>query len=109
MRSCRPSTGPRSAPRADARSAFPTRVRIRCAGVGVRPRLLEERTVGDRDHDTPRVFLHELGDILYVEQKLAEETLPKLIEEVQDSEFRDALDEHLMQTKKHVTNGRAGV
>jgi ferritin-like metal-binding protein YciE len=54
---------------------------------------------------TPReLFLQELRDILYVEQKLAEETLPKLIEEVQDTEFRDALDEHLMQTKKHVTH-----
>lgn len=54
---------------------------------------------------TPReLFLHELGDILYVEQTLAEETLPKLIEEVQDPEFRDALDEHLKQTRGHVTN-----
>jgi ferritin-like metal-binding protein YciE len=54
---------------------------------------------------TPReLFLHELGDILYVEQQLAEETLPKLIGEVQDKEFRDALDEHLTQTKNHVSN-----
>jgi ferritin-like metal-binding protein YciE len=54
---------------------------------------------------TPReLFLHELGDILYVEQQLAEKTLPMLIEEVRDSEFRDALDEHLTQTKTHVTN-----
>jgi ferritin-like metal-binding protein YciE len=54
---------------------------------------------------TPReLFLHELGDILYVEQQLAEETLPTLIEEVQDAEFRDALDEHLKQTRGHVTN-----
>jgi ferritin-like metal-binding protein YciE len=47
--------------------------------------------------------LHELGDILYVEQQLAEETLPRLIEEVQDPEFREALDEHLKQTRGHVT------
>ena len=32
---------------------------------------------------TPReLFLHELGDILYVERALADETLPKLIGEV---------------------------
>lgn len=54
---------------------------------------------------TPReLFLHELGDILYVEQTLVKATLPKLIEEVQDPEFRDALDEHLKQTRGHVTN-----
>jgi ferritin-like metal-binding protein YciE len=54
---------------------------------------------------TPReLFLHELGDILYVEQTLAEQTLPKLIEEVQDPEFHDALDEHLKRTRGHVTN-----
>ena len=54
---------------------------------------------------TPRdLFLHELGDILYVERALADETLPKLIEEVQDSELRDALDKHLKQTRGHVRN-----
>jgi ferritin-like metal-binding protein YciE len=54
---------------------------------------------------TPRdLFLHELGDILYVERALADETLPKLIEEVQDSELRDALDKHLKETRGHVTN-----
>ena len=54
---------------------------------------------------TPRdLFLHELGDILYVERSLANETLPKLIEEVQDSELRNALDQHLEQTRGHVTN-----
>ena len=38
---------------------------------------------------TPReLFLHELGDILYVERKLVDEALPKLIGEVQDDEFR---------------------
>ena len=36
------------------------------------------------------LFLHELGDILYVEQKLADEVLPKLISEVSDDEFRTA-------------------
>jgi ferritin-like metal-binding protein YciE len=54
---------------------------------------------------SPRdLFLHELGDILYVERQLVEETLPKLIEEVQDEEFSTGLKEHLTQTRKHVAN-----
>jgi ferritin-like metal-binding protein YciE len=54
---------------------------------------------------TPRdLFLHELGDILYVERKLTEEVLPKLIDEVGNSEFRKGLERHLEQTKGHVTN-----
>ena len=54
---------------------------------------------------TPReLFIHELGDILYVEQQLATKALPKLISEVKDDEFRAALEDHLRQTKKHVSN-----
>ena len=54
---------------------------------------------------TPKeLFLHELGDILYVEKKLAEETLPKLIDEVTDEEFKSGLEAHLEQTRKHVSN-----
>ena len=54
---------------------------------------------------TPRdLFVHELGDILYVERSLAEEALPKLIDEVQDAELKTGLKNHLAQTKKHVTN-----
>jgi ferritin-like metal-binding protein YciE len=54
---------------------------------------------------TPReLFLHELGDILYVEQQLADEALPQLISEVQDAEFRDALEQHLKETRGHVDN-----
>jgi ferritin-like metal-binding protein YciE len=50
------------------------------------------------------LFIHELGDILYVEEKLTEEVLPKLIQEVQSDEFRKGLERHLDQTKGHVTN-----
>jgi ferritin-like metal-binding protein YciE len=54
---------------------------------------------------TPReLFLHELGDILYVERKLADEVLPKLISEVSDDEFVKALTNHLEQTRTHVSN-----
>jgi hypothetical protein len=49
-------------------------------------------------------FLHELGDILYVERKLADAVLPKLIQEAQDEEFVAALEEHLEQTRRHVAN-----
>jgi ferritin-like metal-binding protein YciE len=54
---------------------------------------------------TPRdLFLHELGDILYVERALADETLPRLIDEVKDEELRSGLEAHLEQTKQHVAN-----
>ncbi|HEX3289822.1 MAG TPA: DUF892 family protein [Gaiella sp.] len=54
---------------------------------------------------TPReLFLHELGDIMYVEDALANEVLPKLISEVADEEFRDALEGHLEETKGHLRN-----
>ena len=54
---------------------------------------------------SPReLFLHELGDILYVERQLAEETLPSLIDEVRDDELRQALDDHLAETREHVKN-----
>jgi ferritin-like metal-binding protein YciE len=54
---------------------------------------------------SPReLFLHELGDILFVERQLADEALPKLITEVRDEEFKSALEEHLVQTRKHVAN-----
>jgi ferritin-like metal-binding protein YciE len=54
---------------------------------------------------TPRkLFLHELGDILFVERKLENEVLPTLIEAVQSEEFRKGLSRHLQQTRVHVTN-----
>jgi ferritin-like metal-binding protein YciE len=51
-----------------------------------------------------QLFLHELGDILYVERKLAEEVLPKLIDEVTDEEFKSGLESHLDETRQHVAN-----
>ena len=49
-------------------------------------------------------FVHELGDILYVERKLVDEALPKVISEVTDDELREALERHLEETKGHVSN-----
>src|SRR5918996_354851 len=54
---------------------------------------------------TPRdLFLHELGDILYVEKKLVDEVLPTLIGQVQDDTFRKGLEKHLEETRGHITN-----
>lgn len=54
---------------------------------------------------SPRgLFLHELGDILYVEEKLEQEVLPKLISEVTDEELRKGFEKHLEQTRSHVEN-----
>ena len=45
---------------------------------------------------TPRdLFLHELGDILYVEQQLVSKALPMLIGEVNDEELQAALEQHV--------------
>ena len=53
---------------------------------------------------SPRdLFVHELGDILYVERSLAQEALPMLIGEVRDEELRNALETHLEETRGHVT------
>ena len=56
--------------------------------------------------DPRQLFLHELGDILYVEKVLADEALPKLIDEVRDEEFKSGLKRHLQQTQRHVANVR---
>lgn len=54
---------------------------------------------------TPKeLFVHELGDILYVEQQLVAKALPKLIGEVKDDELRAALESHLEETRGHVGN-----
>ena len=53
------------------------------------------------------LFLHELGDVLYVEAKLEQEVLPKLIGEVTDDELRKGLERHLEQTRSHVENVEA--
>jgi ferritin-like metal-binding protein YciE len=54
---------------------------------------------------SPRdLFLHELGDILYVEKRLAEDVLPSLMEEVNDAELRKGFEKHLRETEGHVEN-----
>jgi ferritin-like metal-binding protein YciE len=51
-----------------------------------------------------QLFLHELGDILFVERKLADEVLPALIGEVSDRELQRGLKRHHTQTRQHVRN-----
>jgi ferritin-like metal-binding protein YciE len=54
---------------------------------------------------SPRdLFLHELGDILFVERALVNEALPRLIDEVNDEEFKAGLESHLAQTRQHVAH-----
>lgn len=53
---------------------------------------------------TPReLFVHELGDILYAEKVLTK-ALPKLAKEATDVELRRGFEQHLDETKVHVTN-----
>jgi len=54
--------------------------------------------------DDPReLFLHELGDVLYVEKTLVK-VLPKLASEATDEELRAGFESHLEETEQHVTN-----
>ena len=50
------------------------------------------------------LLAYELSSILYVEQELANEVLPKLIEQVSNPELRNGLTRHLDQTRRHVAN-----
>ena len=55
--------------------------------------------------NTPREhFLHELANILYVEEQLEQEVLPQLIGEEQNPELRKGLEKHLSETRAHVEN-----
>jgi ferritin-like metal-binding protein YciE len=57
--------------------------------------------------DTPReLFVHELGDVLFAERTLVK-TLPKLAKEASDSSLATALENHLRETERHVSNVEA--
>ena len=51
--------------------------------------------------DTRELFLHELGDMLYAENKLVK-ALPKMAKEATDDELRAGFTEHLEQTRGQV-------
>jgi ferritin-like metal-binding protein YciE len=51
------------------------------------------------------LLLHELGDILYVEQALVK-TLPSLAKEASDKGLTQGFQEHLVETRQHVIRVR---
>ena len=51
-----------------------------------------------------QLFVNELQAMLYVEQKLANEVLPELVNEITNSEFKANIRQHLDETKQHVSN-----
>jgi ferritin-like metal-binding protein YciE len=54
---------------------------------------------------TPRdLFLHKLGDVLYVEEHLEQDVLPRLLNEATSPELKKGLEKHLEQTRSHVEN-----
>lgn len=55
--------------------------------------------------EQPRdLFAEKLGEMLYVERTLAEEVLPQLRDEVENTELRNGFDAHLEQTRGHLSN-----
>ena len=53
--------------------------------------------------DPRKLFLHELGDVLYAEKTLVK-ALPKLQEEASDEELAKGFGDHLEETRQHVKN-----
>jgi ferritin-like metal-binding protein YciE len=53
--------------------------------------------------DPRKLFLHELGDVLYAERTLVK-TLPKLQKEASDDELAEGFGKHLEETRQHVKN-----
>ena len=51
-----------------------------------------------------QLFVSELQAMLYVEQKLADEVLPELVNEVSNSDLKEDLRHHLDETKQQVAN-----
>jgi ferritin-like metal-binding protein YciE len=83
-------------------NSVPGRFRARSRGHSRRKHPDRRRQQMSALTNPRELFLHELGDILYVEQKLVDEVLPKLIDEVEDTEFKQGLERHLKQTRGHV-------
>jgi ferritin-like metal-binding protein YciE len=50
------------------------------------------------------LLLTELQSMLYVEEKLANEVLPELSNEIKHSDFKSDVKHHLEETRRHVTN-----
>jgi ferritin-like metal-binding protein YciE len=54
--------------------------------------------------DVRALFVHQLSELLTIETTLAAELLPSLRGQVTERHFREALDEHITQTREHVRN-----
>ena len=55
--------------------------------------------------EAPRdLFVNELKGMLYVEQKQADEVLPQLAKEITNQEFKQGIQRHIDETKRHVAN-----
>ena len=50
------------------------------------------------------LFVNELQSMLYVEQRLANDVLPELSNEVKHGQFRQEIEEHQRETQRHVAN-----
>jgi ferritin-like metal-binding protein YciE len=50
------------------------------------------------------LFLTELQSMLYVEDKLANEVLPELSEQIKDSDFKADVKHHIEETRRHTAN-----
>ena len=59
--------------------------------------------MSERMEDPRELFLHELGDLLYVEKSLYKE-LPKLAQEATDEALGGAFEAHREETKQHADN-----
>jgi ferritin-like metal-binding protein YciE len=69
--------------------------------------LLQSARRDDVEMDDPRaLFVHELGDVLYVERTLAK-TLPQLAAEATHRPLQTALRKHLIETEQHAKNVEA--
>ena len=54
-------------------------------------------------NDPRKLFLHELGDVLFAERTLLK-ALPKLQQEASDDELATGFADHLEETRQHVKN-----
>ena len=54
--------------------------------------------------DLRDVFLNDLAEMLEVERTLADDVLPDLLVQARNKQLREAIEEHIAQTRRHVEN-----
>ena len=70
--------------------------------LGSNPGSDARRQETNMDNDLHKLFLHELADVYNAEQQLTK-ALPKMVKAAQSEELREAFEEHLGQTREHVS------